>query len=189
MIPRNAITLRRIKGLGPSASVNHFLGLMVGVRGLPLGYVNKLEARLVETEAALFHILKQKHGGDSEPSLSDIPPALSSSISKSQNKAERLKEWERLPLRSMNEVHSWYRSKAGEGGRGATPLVTNNSSSASQVPAVHETETLWGPDTGPGDRLELALAGAAATADVAKSPESNASRAKELSQSQTHLYF
>lgn len=189
MIPRNAITLSRIKGLSPSASVNYFLPLMVGVRGLPLGYVNKLEARLAETEAALFHILKQKHGGDSEPSLSYIPPALRSSISTGRNKTERLKEWERLPLRSMSEVHSWYCFKAAEGCRGATPPMTN-SSSASQVPAVHETETLWGPDTRPGDRLELALAGAAPTTGVAiESPESNASRAKELSQSQPHLYF
>lgn len=168
---------------------------MVSARGLPSGYVNKLEARLAKTEAALFHLLNQRHGGDSQPSLSDIPPAPASSVSMGQNKAERVKEWDQYPLQSMSDVQQWYRSKAIEAGHGASPPMTNRSS-ISQPTVIQRRKTLWGADIRPmaqnsqPSREWPRPATVTAAPDVAtESPDPDSSRAKELSRSQYNMYF
>ncbi|KAJ5670714.1 uncharacterized protein N7477_006077 [Penicillium maclennaniae] len=72
-------------------------------RGLPLGYLNRLEERLAETEAALYGALMTL------PSTSPttVVQATAEPDSARKAKATRLDEWSRLPLRTWSDMKRW----------------------------------------------------------------------------------
>lgn len=173
-------------------------------RGLPLGYVNKLEARLAETEGALFRALHEKHTG----TYADMSVCDSSS-----NKADRVSEWDGLPLRTAHQTNLWYQSKLRglESSEATSPSATTSSAishqtssrrgSRRQLPREqrvtarhqrmnHAREMLSRahPEAVPenplppvGEPMEL-VSGSVPT-------DEEPSRAKILSQAQGHVYF
>jgi hypothetical protein len=89
-----------------------------GRRGLPAAYINSLENRLVETEAALSAALLVIHDQSClhlvDRQLREgavMPPA------KDRSKAGKQDEWKGQPLRSGGELMAWLRLKH----RGALP--------------------------------------------------------------------
>lgn len=78
------------------------------LRGLPLGYLNQLENRLDETEAALFRALTTLRSVNAEP-----PIAYTSSTSDAgpRHKAARMQEWSRLPLSEWSDINHWWQAK------------------------------------------------------------------------------
>ncbi|KAI9903733.1 hypothetical protein N3K66_000262 [Trichothecium roseum] len=174
-------------------------------RGLPSGYVNKLEARLAETEAALYQVLGQRQQQyDAHP----VPaPALASAAPPGQNKADRVREWECFPLQSDLDVRAWYRWKAGgDDGPGASPAMTSASSVPSQVShsvsadvhwpseTIHQEQEqqqqMWANDS-PMSR-DSQPAGASTTRSGGATytvPGARSSKAKELSESKKTMYF
>ncbi|KAH7001224.1 hypothetical protein EDB80DRAFT_721771 [Ilyonectria destructans] len=98
-------------------------------RGIPIGFINRLEARLVETEDALYRVLQFI-----DQRSVDEPNSLHHSR---QSKADRIKEWDNLPLQSMDEVHQWYQQRIG-----ATPSSAGDLSIDNPPPS-----TTWPPPT------------------------------------------
>ncbi|KAH7179314.1 uncharacterized protein B0J16DRAFT_346627 [Fusarium flagelliforme] len=76
-------------------------------RGLPIGFITRLEARLAETEEALFRLVQSIE--DPENNQVSLKPS-------SQRKDDRIREWDNLPLRNMEEVKTWYRNRGGLSG-------------------------------------------------------------------------
>ncbi|KAJ5239654.1 hypothetical protein N7468_004273 [Penicillium chermesinum] len=69
--------------------------------GLPLGYLNQLERRLAETEAALYGALV---------TLREMQPTSVIQASAKQDsaaKSARMNEWSRLPLRNWSDMERW----------------------------------------------------------------------------------
>ena len=97
-----------------------------------MGYVNKLEARLAETEGALVRALREKHTG----TYADIPVCDFSS-----NKADRVSEWDGLPLQTAHQVDLWYQSKLMglESSETISPPATTSSAIS------HQTNSRRGP--------------------------------------------
>ena len=167
-------------------------------RGLPSGYVNKLEARLADTEAALHHVLSQIQS-DLRP-LPEVPYTIPASISVGQNKSDRVKEWDRFPLQSTSDVQAWYRWKTGDDGPGASPAMTSASSAPSQMshpvsvdvqwPADARQQQVWANDS-PLSRDSQSAAALTARSDraVYATQDAGHSRAKELSESKKTMYF
>jgi hypothetical protein len=76
-----------------------------GKRGLPVAYMTSLENRLQETEAALLAAVNalQGRGG-----VDAIDFCAADEVSKVQrSKAEKQKEWKRLPLRTVEDLVAW----------------------------------------------------------------------------------
>ncbi|CAG7560323.1 unnamed protein product [Fusarium equiseti] len=71
--------------------------------GLPIGFITRLEARLAETEEALFRLVQSIE--DPENNQVTLKPS-------SQRKDDRIREWDNLPLKSMEELKTWYRNRA-----------------------------------------------------------------------------
>ncbi|KAI1059293.1 hypothetical protein LB507_003895 [Fusarium sp. FIESC RH6] len=72
--------------------------------GLPIGFITRLEARLAETEEALFRLVQSIE--NPENNQISLKPS-------SQRKDDRIREWDNLPLKDFEEVKAWYRSRAG----------------------------------------------------------------------------
>ena len=87
-------------------------------RGLPNGYLNKLEQRLEETELALYEALMElsQISGSGIPSqLMTTPKAINlKSIKANQSKTSRMQEWEQLPLRHEWQRDQWRLAKSQE---------------------------------------------------------------------------
>ncbi|KAF2098935.1 hypothetical protein NA57DRAFT_76169 [Rhizodiscina lignyota] len=76
-------------------------------RGLPAGYLNSLEHRLTETEAALFHALNELYG---EPTDAHGLPNLRDTLTQrvSSSKIDAVREWKSLPLETREDAHQWW---------------------------------------------------------------------------------
>ncbi|KAF3386373.1 hypothetical protein F1880_001234, partial [Penicillium rolfsii] len=74
-----------------------------GKRGLPLGYLNQLEQRLSETEAALYSALVTLRA--MRPTTVAHASVKPESIHK--QKAARMDEWNQLPLRGWSDMGHW----------------------------------------------------------------------------------
>ncbi|RBR26001.1 uncharacterized protein FIESC28_01274 [Fusarium coffeatum] len=72
--------------------------------GLPIGFITRLEARLAETEEALFSLVQSIE--DPENNQISLKPS-------SQRKDGRIREWDNLPLKDFGDVKVWYRNRAG----------------------------------------------------------------------------
>ena len=189
---RNAIILSRTNGTGSfSPNWSGSQTLTTSIRGLPLGYVNKLEARLAETEAALFHILSQVDGADSQTTslaADEISSPPSSSSTPGQNsKPERVREWDRLPLQTVGDIRLWYRSKAVQCcGHAAADLPSRASQDTPGDQPVGDLAGAHAGRSAQSSQLATAVPGAIITVE---SPKPDSSRANELSRSQYSLYF
>ncbi|KUJ17555.1 uncharacterized protein LY89DRAFT_56716 [Mollisia scopiformis] len=78
-------------------------------RGIPAGYLGALEARLNETEAALYNALcelRRFNGGGSFSYTNVIQPL--SSHQNNTSKALRMKSWIQCPLQTSNDVENWW---------------------------------------------------------------------------------
>ncbi|KAK1970218.1 hypothetical protein LY78DRAFT_677888 [Colletotrichum sublineola] len=173
--------------------------------GIPNGYLNKLETRLAETEAALFRVLS---GAMDRPgSGSASSPALihQAAWTPRQNKVDRVKEWEALPLQTTDEIQAWFRSKAAEH-RDPVPELPD-ASPQSLVLSVSEPmlapHSVKDPDSAsvPAQRpllneisdgvIEPRFRSMTpiSTSPANRMPSDSVSKAKELSKSQRNLYF
>jgi hypothetical protein len=73
--------------------------------GIPIGFINRLESRLLETEDALHRLLLYVDRGTFTDSGDVQPPE--------QSKAHRIREWDEFPLRSMAEIRKWHEQRPG----------------------------------------------------------------------------
>lgn len=161
-------------------------------RGLPPGFTAKLEARLAETEAALFQVLSGRSSASQTTAWPVDTPTVPSSVSAgNQSKADRVQEWESLPLRSSADVHAWFRWKSAAVSPGSRRLSTTEQP-VSQSSYAQEPEPEWpSEDVSVGSFSspdQVRIVGSTSTRDTA-TPEQGSSRAKELSRSQRNIYF
>ncbi|KAK7444912.1 hypothetical protein Landi51_08270 [Colletotrichum acutatum] len=174
-------------------------------RGIPNGYLNKLETRLAETEAALFRVLSgaldHAQGFDSASSPALLPQAA---WTPRQNKVDRVKEWDSLPLQTPDDIQAWYRSKATEHNDPAIDLPA--ASPQSLISTV--SDPMFAPPPPPRDPGSVpgSVSDHQGISDAVIEPQLRAmtpmvstpvnrvsseslSKAKELSKSQQNLYF
>ncbi|ETS77723.1 hypothetical protein PFICI_09785 [Pestalotiopsis fici W106-1] len=79
-------------------------------RGLPAGYLNSLEKRLLDTERALFFALSEIHAGSVEQGrYSDAGRRFMKPSS--QSKTELVQGWTQFPLETRDEARSWFLDK------------------------------------------------------------------------------
>ncbi|KAI8264272.1 Depudecin biosynthesis cluster-specific transcription activator DEP6 [Colletotrichum sp. SAR 10_77] len=170
-------------------------------RGIPNGYLNKLETRLAETEAALFRVLSGTM--DSQTYDAASSPALLSQAAWTprQNKVDRVKEWESLPLQTPNDVQAWFRSKATESNDAATDLPAASPqslmSSVSDQLALPQPSVERTPMSNPQPVVDIPIEpqflAPMTPVNTAQTGSRNApdshSKAKELSKSHQNLYF
>ncbi|KAK1540993.1 hypothetical protein CPAR01_06982 [Colletotrichum paranaense] len=174
-------------------------------RGIPNGYLNKLETRLAETEAALFRVLSgaldhtQVFDSASSPAL--LPQAA---WTPRQNKVDRVKEWDSLPLQTPDDIQAWYRSKATEHNDPAIDLPA--ASPQSLISTV--SDPMFAPPPPPRDpssvpgsvsdhqgisdaviEPQLRAMTPMVSTPVNRTSSDSLSKAKELSKSQQNLYF
>ncbi|KAJ5108429.1 hypothetical protein N7456_005104 [Penicillium angulare] len=71
-------------------------------KGLPLGYLNQLEQRLAETEAAFYAALVTLRSMGNTPIVR--PPTKAD---EQRPKSTRMDEWSKLPLRNWPEMEHW----------------------------------------------------------------------------------
>ncbi|KXH62773.1 hypothetical protein CNYM01_02531 [Colletotrichum nymphaeae SA-01] len=174
-------------------------------RGIPNGYLNKLETRLAETEAALFRVLSgaldHTQGFDSASSPALLPQAA---WTPRQNKVDRVKEWDSLPLQTPDDIQAWYRSKATEHNDPAIDLPA--ASPQSLISTV--SDPMFAPPPPPRDpgsvpgsvsdhqgisdaviEPQLRAMTPMVSTPVNRASSDSLSKAKELSKSQQNLYF
>lgn len=80
-------------------------------RGIPLGFLNTLEARLRETEMALIAVVQQSNNQGQLHHNNAILPLPEARSQSSQQKTEMANEWTQFPLQSMDDIIQWYRWK------------------------------------------------------------------------------
>ncbi|KFA71234.1 hypothetical protein S40288_03855 [Stachybotrys chartarum IBT 40288] len=90
---------RRVSSLGKLSYTTNL------IRGIPIGFINRLEARLVETEDALLRVIHSMNPGSVD--------ALPSRSTQQQSKSSKINEWDSLPLQSMDDIKVWYRLRTG----------------------------------------------------------------------------
>ncbi|KAI8296230.1 hypothetical protein K4K56_006202 [Colletotrichum sp. SAR 10_98] len=170
-------------------------------RGIPNGYLNKLETRLAETEAALFRVLSGTM--DSQTYDAASSPALLSQAAWTprQNKVDRVKEWESLPLQTPTDIQAWFRSKATESNDAATDLPAASPqslmSSVSDQLALPQPSVERTPMSNPQPVVDIPIEpqflAPMTPVNTAQTGNRNApdshSKAKELSKSHQSLYF
>ncbi|KAF5521098.1 Depudecin biosynthesis cluster-specific transcription activator DEP6 [Colletotrichum aenigma] len=170
-------------------------------RGIPNGYLNKLETRLAETEAALFRVLSGTM--DSQAYDAASSPALLSQAAWTprQNKVDRVKEWESLPLQTPTDVQAWFRSKATESNDAATDLPAASPqslmSSVSDQLALPQPSVERTPMSNPQPVVDIPIEpqflAPMTPVNTGQTGNRNApdshSKAKELSKSHQNLYF
>ncbi|KAK1976272.1 hypothetical protein LZ30DRAFT_603802 [Colletotrichum cereale] len=169
-------------------------------RGIPNGYLNKLETRLAETEAALFRVLSGALDDPGLGSASSPMPFPQVAWTPRQNKVDRVKEWESLSLQTPDDIQAWFRSKAAEHDDPA-PELPAAASPPSQVPSVSDPmlapHLARDPDSVPAQRPlsdaviepRLRAMTAIVTSPVNRAPSDSLSKAEQLSKSQRNLYF
>lgn len=115
-------------------------------RGLPAGYLNSLEKRLLDTERALFFALSEIHAGSVEQGkYSDAGRRFMKPSS--QSKTELLQGWTQFPLESRGEARSWFLDR-----QHGTAVVSTPSSSGVGPPLAMSSHDRGG--SGPIDTSE-----------------------------------
>ncbi|KAJ5280497.1 cytochrome P450 family protein [Penicillium angulare] len=93
------------------------------LKGLPLGYLNQLEQRLAETEAAFYGALVTLRN------LRNVPIVQPATKADEQRpKSTRMEEWSKLPLRNWPDMEHWMNQTSDQ-------FTLNNISSAYPVGA------------------------------------------------------
>jgi hypothetical protein len=86
-----------------------------GKRGIPAAYINSLEDRLAETEAALYSALTAIDSMSNDPAgLRRALVHVSGPVARERSKIEKQNEWKRLPLRSGEQLHAWLEDKSSD---------------------------------------------------------------------------
>ncbi|OLN91679.1 hypothetical protein CCHL11_06592 [Colletotrichum chlorophyti] len=161
----------------------------------------RLETRLAETEAALFRVVSGSLSGQAFESASSPALLPQAAWTPRQNKVDRVKEWESLPLQTPEDIQAWFRSKAAEHEDpvGDVPAA----SPQSLLSSVSEPIFVPPPPRDPGsvrsDHLAIAdsviepqlrsMTPIIATPNPHRSSSDGVSKARELSKSQQDLYF
>ncbi|KAF9874172.1 hypothetical protein CkaCkLH20_08155 [Colletotrichum karsti] len=168
-------------------------------RGIPNGYLNKLETRLAETEAALFKVLSGHL--DSQTYESASSPALLSQAAWTprQNKVDRVKEWDGLPLQTPNDIQAWYRAKATETNDvitdlpAASPQSLISSVSDQLVIPPSSQRSMSNPHVANDIPIEPQFMEPMTPVNTSRGANGGVSeshsKAKELSKSQHNIYF
>lgn len=156
-------------------------------RGIPIGFINKLEARLAETEKALFKVLHSQESGpaDSSSSLKFSP----------QRKADRIKEWDALPLSSLQEIRKWYFEKLDDSGSNISKDQPIRETTWHQpertVPILSPPVPVLEPESS-GRDISPIVSAEEDMGDVTwnpNPPEPTGSKAKDLEQRRPQIYF
>ncbi|KAH7239221.1 hypothetical protein BKA59DRAFT_484270 [Fusarium tricinctum] len=154
-------------------------------RGLPIGFINRLEARLAETEEALFRLVQSIDG--STNSHISLKPS-------SQRKDDRIQEWDNLPLKSMDDIRTWFQSRTDQP---ITPALQSGSMDLdhSGSPTLETPSDLTNaefPDDAQSN-LEDGVVLSDPVDDVSRSeiqsPRQSGSKAKEMEQRHPNMYF
>lgn len=109
----------------------------------------------------------------------------------SQPKSDRLKEWERLPLRAAGELQAWYAWKqSGQDGAPVPPITEDIDIASLPEVTVQSTSGQWPGQgaQGPVDHGQ-GTPGSVSTGRSDTSTAEFTSRAKELSKAQRSIYF
>ncbi|WXC53493.1 hypothetical protein QX201_013136 [Fusarium graminearum] len=156
-------------------------------RGLPIGFITRLEARLAETEEALFRLVQSIE--ESEDNQVSLKPS-------SQRKDDRIREWDSLPLRTPEQVKSWYRNRLGQSD---TPIVHDVSMDLDQQESSTHVissgaDGVEFPDDGQSNSgAEIMLPDADvevdSTTEIHTSGVPVGSKAKDMEHRNPHLYF
>lgn len=100
------------------------------LRGVPLGFLNRLEARLAETEQALFMMMR------ASSTLEQPDSATIATLAASRE--DKVEEWDRLPLKTMADLQAWYYLKASNAI--LTQDTQHNSRATIQSPSTNAEE-------------------------------------------------
>lgn len=154
-------------------------------RGLPIGFINRLEARLAETEEALFHLVQSIDG--STNSQISLKPS-------SQRKDDRIQEWDSLPLRNMDDIRTWFKSRTDQP---VTPALQGGSMDLDQTgtPTLETPSDLTNTEFSDEaqNNLEDGTVLSDPIDDVPRSeiqtPSQSGSKAKEMEQRHPDMYF
>jgi hypothetical protein len=123
-----------------------------GRRGLPVAYMTSLEARLQDTEAALFAALSTLQEIDSVHSVSLKTDGSSMQCSKPQrSKVEKQKDWKRRPLQTREDIITWFHDEQQQRGRArdltrdaaptsAVPSETRSCTTTQPMPSLYEDQ-------------------------------------------------
>ncbi|KAL6923274.1 hypothetical protein FSHL1_000522 [Fusarium sambucinum] len=156
-------------------------------RGLPIGFITRLEARLAETEEALFRLVQSIE----EPENNQVSLKPSS-----QRKDDRTKEWDSLPLKTPEQVKLWYKNKSGQSGSPAVHDVSMDldqpdSSTHVELPDADRIE--YSEDIQSNSGADMMLPDAEVQIDsrseIHTSEVPVGSKAKDMEQRNPHLYF
>ncbi|GKT56002.1 C6 finger domain-containing protein [Colletotrichum tofieldiae] len=157
------------------------------------------ETRLAETESALFRALSGALDGPAF-GLASSPALLPQAAwTPRQNKVDRVKEWETLPLQTPGDIQAWFRSKTMEHNDPAIDLPA--ASPQSLISSVSDPLLASHPLRDPGSvpdhqpisdaviEPQLRSMTPLITTPVNRSSSDGVSKAKELTKSQQNLYF
>lgn len=133
-IRQAAITQSKVKGASTTTNSQQLRVLIDFARGLPLGYLTRLEARLAETEDALYRIYQERDQG---PFPNTSNSAQVSQAVTRDNKYERVEEWTQFPLNSIEDIEAWYRFKAFRGVPSTSSEIRDLGSPSSGSPTGH----------------------------------------------------
>jgi hypothetical protein len=183
MILPTATTQNRIKGT--AIILVRYLPNSHHLRGLPIGFINRLEARLAETEEALFRLV-QSIDGSTNNHISLKPS--------SQRKDDRIQEWDNLPLGNMDDIRTWFESRTDQL---VPPALQGGSMDLDQTgsPTLETPSDLTNtefPDDAQSN-LEDGVVLSGPVDDVSGSeiqtPRQFGSKAKEIEQRHPNMYF
>ncbi|CEI41083.1 hypothetical protein FVEN_g1388 [Fusarium venenatum] len=156
-------------------------------RGLPIGFITRLEARLAETEEALFRLVQSVE----EPENNQVSFKPSS-----QRKDDRTKEWDSLPLKTSEQVKLWYKNKSGQSD---SPVVHDVSmdldqpESSTHVALPDADRVEISDDIQSNSGADMMLPDAEVQMDsrseIHTSEVPVGSKAKDMEQKNPHLYF
>ncbi|CRK37512.1 hypothetical protein BN1708_007382 [Verticillium longisporum] len=164
-------------------------------RGIPFGYLTKLENRLAETESALFRTLASIVDSQSLEAAMAGPAPSSSSWTPRQNKVDRVTEWDNTPLRTSDDLLSWYQSKTSASGSAARadeipvdPALPRSVSPTIESPLPDETlmdiTQFTAAEADAGAAIDML-----SEYDGSTYSEMGMSKAETLAKSRENLYF
>ncbi|KAL2675569.1 hypothetical protein Neosp_011756 [[Neocosmospora] mangrovei] len=129
-------------------------------------------------------------------SLENNPENVQSSLKPpSQRKADRIREWDTLPLKSMDDIKAWFQSKSEPGNFMAAPLrvaQTELNLSIQRTVATPEfSESVTDPQSSGRTTSPLQDMGSESLLDATweGSSDTTVSKAKSLEQRHPNIYF
>ncbi|KAF4454941.1 Positive regulator of purine utilization [Fusarium austroafricanum] len=157
------------------------------VTGLPIGFITRLEARLAETEEALFRLV-QSIDDPNDKHVSLKPSSL--------RKDDRIKEWDSLPLQNMDDIRVWYRNRSDQASSPADQIVSMEVDQHELPTHVtpSEPDPVEIPDDSSNDSGDGIVLPDIEDVDVSRNDittpvQPGGSKAKEMEQKHPNMYF